>query len=75
MRHSTAVHLLKAGVDLDTIASWLGHASPNTANKYATVDIDMKRDAIERAAPLGDSPKGQSSWHDDDALLTWLESL
>ncbi len=75
MRHSTAVHLLKSGVDLNTIASWLGHASPSTTNKYATVDMDMKRDAIERAAPIGDSGKRQSSWHDDHTLLAWLESL
>src|ERR1035438_3929472 len=37
MRHSTAVALLKSGVDLSTISQWLGHASPTTTNRYATL--------------------------------------
>jgi len=65
MRHSTAVHLLKSGVDLNTIASWLGHASPNTTNKYATIDIDMKREAIAKAAPVAGKSAKKSSWHSD----------
>ena len=40
VRHSTAVHLLRSGVDLSTIAHWLGHASVNTTNKYLAVDLD-----------------------------------
>jgi site-specific recombinase XerD len=36
MRHSTAVHLLRAGVDIFTISQWLGHASVTTTNRYAT---------------------------------------
>ena len=75
MRHSTAVHLLKSGVDLVTIANWLGHASINTTNKYATIDLDMKRDAIAKAA----SPQSKSvphlSWRSDPDILNWLESL
>ena len=50
-----AVHLLKSGVDLPTIAHWLGHASVNTTNRYVTVDLDLKRQALARAAPLGPS--------------------
>ncbi len=75
MRHSTAVHLLKSGVELNTIASWLGHASPNTTNKYATVDMDIKREAIEKTAPPNESSSRQSSWHEDRKLMAWLESL
>ena len=48
MRHSTAVHLLKAGVDLVTISHWLGHASVETTNRYASVDLDAKREAISK---------------------------
>jgi len=54
VRHSTAVYLLKSGVDLSTIASWLGHVSPDTTSKYATIDMDMKRQAIAKAKPVSD---------------------
>lgn len=74
MRHSTAIHLLKSGVDLSTISHWLGHASINTTNRYATVDLEMKRDAISRAAPI-DTPPPVALWRSDLSILTWLESL
>ena len=73
MRHSTAVHLLKSGVDLVTISHWLGHASINTTNRYASVDLDMKREAINRIAPAED--KDLAVWHRDSSILDWLESL
>ena len=73
MRHSTAVHLLKSGVDLSTIGQWLGHASVNTTNKYATIDLDLKRQALAQA----DSPATESlaGWRNDATILEWLESL
>jgi len=49
MRHSTAASLLQADVDPITVAHWLGHASVNTTNRYATVDLEMKRKAINKA--------------------------
>ena len=51
-RHSAAVHLLRAGVDLVTISHWLGHASVETTNRYAAVDLETKRKALERAGPV-----------------------
>ena len=75
MRHSTAVHLLKAGVDLTTISSWLGHASTDTTHRYATVDLEMKRDAIARASPLGEQDTPIVPWQTDGSLLKWLEAL
>jgi site-specific recombinase XerD len=75
IRHSTAVHLLKAGVDLTTIRHWLGHASINTTNRYASVDLEMKREAIEREKPLGESPSPAAPWHTDASILEWLEAL
>jgi site-specific recombinase XerD len=75
MRHSTAIHLLKSGVDLSTIANWLGHADVNTTNKYATMDLEMKRQAIEKAKPLTDGTPSQREWKQNPDLLAWLESL
>jgi site-specific recombinase XerD len=75
MRHSNAIHLLKSGVDLSTIANWLGHASVNTTNKYATMDLEMKRQALEKAKPLSDGNPHQGEWKQNPDLLAWLESL
>jgi integrase/recombinase XerD len=41
--------LLHLGVDLSTIAHWLGHASVNTTNKYLSVDLEVKREAITKS--------------------------
>jgi site-specific recombinase XerD len=46
LRHTTAIHLLKAGVDFATISQWLGHASLNTTMAYARADLDLKRQAL-----------------------------
>ena len=76
MRHSTAVHLLRAGVDIFTISQWLGHASITTTNRYATIDIEMKRKAIEKAQAIEHaSDSGAASWRADASILTWLEAL
>ena len=73
MRHSTAVHLLKSGVDLSTIGQWLGHDSLNTTNKYVTIDLDLKRQALAQA----DSPATEplTNWRHDATILEWLEAL
>ena len=73
MRHSTAVAMLKSGVDLSTIGQWLGHASPTTTNRYAALDLDMKRDAINRVKPIPGSRK--TAWRTNETVLQWLESL
>ena len=73
MRHSTAVHLLKSGIDLVTISHWLGHASLNTTNRYATIDLEMKRKAIELLESPADVKAG--TWKTDGTILGWLESL
>lgn len=46
IRHTTAVHLLRAGVDINTIRAWLGHVSLDTTHVYAEVDLDMKAKAL-----------------------------
>lgn len=74
LRHSTAVHLLKAGVDITTIRQWLGHASVTTSMRYATLDLDLKREALRRPRPVG-ATSGAASWRRHPSLLEWLEAL
>ena len=73
MRHSSAVAMLKSGVDLATISQWLGHASPNTTNRYASIDLDMKRKAIAKVKPIQGSRN--PSWRKNQTVLEWLEQL
>ncbi len=51
LRHTTAIHLLKAGVDFATISQWLGHATLTTTMEYARADIDTKRQALSQLFP------------------------
>ena len=74
MRHSKAVHLLQAGVNLIYIRDILGHEDISTTEIYAKVDPKAKRTAIEAAfsdTQLGDRDK-EVPWQKDDALLSWL---
>jgi site-specific recombinase XerD len=73
VRHSTAVALLKSGVDLSTISHLLGHASPETTGRYAKVDLEMKRTAIARVKPV--ARRSRLPWSKDSTILDWLESL
>lgn len=75
MRHTTAVHLLQAGVDLVTISHWLGHASIETTNRYAAVDLQMKRAALAKAGPIGEFDPALAAWRSDASILQWLEAL
>jgi integrase/recombinase XerD len=76
-RHAAAVHLLRAGVDLVTISHWLGHASVETTNRYAPVDLETKRDALNRAGPVTATAEHAdvASWRTDASVLAWLEGL
>lgn len=73
-RHTAAVHLLAAGVDVTVIRSWLGHASLDTTNVYAEANLETKRKALEQ---LDDSsrPAKPPLWKRQVDLLAWLESL
>jgi integrase/recombinase XerD len=75
VRHSTAVHLLRSGVDLSTIAHWLGHVSVNTTNKYLAIDLDAKREALAKAKPLLKGGRHSGKWREDRNLIAWLEAL
>jgi integrase/recombinase XerD len=74
LRHSKAMILQKAGVDIVSIRDFLGHASVTTTEMYARIDTQQKIAAIEHTA-LSTGIKEYPSWHKDKGLLIWLESL
>ena len=76
LRHTTAVHLLKAGVDFATISQWLGHASLNTTMRYARSDLDLKRQALSQVFPdiLAPNEKAHVLF-DPGGLRNWLRRL
>jgi integrase len=69
------VHLLKAGVDLSTIAHWLGHSSIQTTHKYVAIDLEAKRAALAKASPVAIQSTHRPRWRTDPDLLNWLTSL
>jgi len=73
-RHTTAVHLVAAGVDVTVIRSWLGHAHLDTTNHYAQANLETKRKALEQVDPSLRSRK-PPRWKRDADLLAWLDSL
>ena len=74
IRHATATHLLRAGVDINTIRAWLGHVSLNTTNVYAEIDLEMKAKALAMCQ-VTDQDKSKKRWRDDPALMAFLRSL
>lgn len=76
LRHSTAVALLKSGVDFATISQWLGHANLNTTMRYARADIDLKRQAIAQVFPDALAPpRGGRYQYDGRDLTGWLRRM
>lgn len=73
-RHSKAMHLLQAGVNLIYIRDFLGHVDLKTTEIYARTDTETKRKAVENVYPdLIDS--NLPDWSKDQTLLTWLSEL
>jgi len=73
IRHTTATHLLRAGVDINTIRAWLGHVSLSTTNVYAEVDLEMKAKAL--ASCEIEEQKTQRPWREDAGLMEFLRTL
>jgi integrase/recombinase XerD len=77
-RHTTAVHLLEAGVEVNVIRAWLGHASLETTNRYAEITLRTKQAALEKCTVPGAADERiprKPLWQTDATLLTWLQSL
>jgi integrase/recombinase XerD len=73
IRHTTATHLLRAGVDINTIRAWLGHVSLNTTNIYAEVDLEMKAKALATCEIRGNA--SVKHWKEDISLMRFLQAL
>jgi integrase/recombinase XerD len=73
IRHTTATHLLRSGVDINTIRAWLGHVSLATTNIYAEVDLEMKAKALANCEAKEEAPT--KPWRQDKGLMEFLRTL
>jgi hypothetical protein len=71
------VHLLEAGVEVNVIRGWLGHADLTTTNRYAEINTKAKQEALLLTEPPGISEGHRTNpiWRTDETLLNWLSSL
>ena len=74
IRHTTAVHLLRAGVDINTIRAWLGHVSLDTTHIYAEVDLDMKAKALA-SVDITDLPTAVRSPLKSATIMNFMRQL
>lgn len=74
IRHTTATHLLRAGVDINTIRAWLGHVSLDTTNIYAETDLQMKAKALSQCE-IQSTHRSPPRWGNDAGLMAFLRSL
>jgi site-specific recombinase XerD len=72
IRHTTAMHLLQAGVDISVIALWLGHESPVTTHQYVEADLAMKERALAR---LHEPDAKIQRYRAPDSLIDFLKTL
>jgi site-specific recombinase XerD len=72
LRHTTAMHLLRSGNDVNMVSYWLGHVDINTTHIYLEIDLEMKRKMLEKADPP--AINNQPAWHKPD-VLQWLSAL
>jgi integrase/recombinase XerD len=71
---TTATHLLRAGVDINTIRGWLGHVSLSTTNVYAEIDLEMKAKALAKCE-VGEGSESGKHWRDQPSLMEFLRIL
>lgn len=74
IRHSTATHLLSSGVDINTVRAWLGHASLETTNVYAEINLEGKARALAKCEVTTDQALNKR-WHADANVMQFLRTL
>ena len=74
-RHTTAMHLLQAGVDLSVIKNWLGHVNLATTHSYIEIDLEMKRKALSACNPMAESQDLKHLIEKNEDVISWLDSL
>jgi integrase/recombinase XerD len=67
IRHTTATHLLRAGVDIS-------HVSIDTTNVYADVDLEMKAKALA-ACDTGSPTSQKKLWRNNPGVMEFLQGL
>lgn len=72
LRHTAAMNLLAAGVDVSVIALWLGHADTHSTDAYLHADMAIKQAAIDRTRPPGVKP---GTYRPAPDIITWLTTL
>ena len=72
LRHTTAMELLQAGVDITVIALWLGHESLDTTRVYLDADLELKAKILSKTTPHAGR---QRSYRPDDQLMSFLDAL
>lgn len=75
IRHTAATHLLRAGVDINTIRAWLGHVSLRTTNIYAETDLQTKARALASCAPAEEPTTATKHWRQRPDVMEFLRSL
>ena len=71
IRHTCACHLLRSGVDINTIRAWLGHVSLTTTNIYAEIDLETKAKALATCTPAAQ----KAAWRNQPELMAFLRTL
>lgn len=74
LRHTTAMHLLQSGVDLNVIKTWLGHVDISTTHGYVEIDMKMKQNALNKCHP-NDLVEMTQFLRKNKNIISWLEDL
>ncbi len=72
-RHTTAMHLLQAGNDLNFVRLWLGHSNLNTTHMYIEINMEMKKEILSKAQPI--QLKSEEKKWQNPKILEWLNNL